>query len=65
MNYNAFTCVNRDDWYLYWEATKKIAAQYSSKNSKPVPLPGQAVCKGSQLRALGVELPRWGARVNT
>lgn len=43
-----------DDWYLYWVATKKIAAQYSSKSPAPVPLPGQAVCKGMQAKRLGL-----------
>ena len=40
------TNFNDDDYYVYWEKTRQLAAQYSSKCSTPVPLPGQVVQRG-------------------
>ena len=37
---------NDDDYYVYWSETRQLAAHYSCKSSKPVPLPGQIVETG-------------------
>ena len=56
MSYNTFHCWNDDDWYVYFPATKQVVAQYRP-GPKPVPLHGQAVCKGFEAGRLGLKNP--------
>ena len=45
---------NDDDYYVYWPDTKQLAAHYSCKTAKPVPLPGQQVATGMTAKNLGL-----------
>lgn len=45
---------NDDDYYVYWEATRKLAYRSSGKSPRPVPLPGQAVAKGMTSKHLNL-----------
>ncbi len=45
---------NDDDYYVYWEQTKQLAAQYGSASRKPVPLPGQVVELGLAAKNRGL-----------
>lgn len=45
---------NDDDFYVFWTQTKQLAAHYSNKCSKPVPLPGQQVATGLSAKYLGL-----------
>jgi hypothetical protein len=45
---------NDDDYYVYWPDTLQLAAHYSCKTRRPVPLPGQVVELGLAAKNRGL-----------
>lgn len=52
--YEPVATFNDDDYYVYWDGSKRLAAHYSAKSPRPVPLPGQVVVRGMRAKDLGL-----------